>query len=151
MTLKADETMTIKNIPVLTEIMVKSNVSDTYVINKVKTTSQFKYNKENKTATGIIKTVGNVVEFIIGDSTESEVKKEENLTKEEVKDLTGEDIDVKPPVEKLEDANIDEDELDDVVATGDSTNLSTWTILMIISLVLTFSSAISMAKLKRNR
>ena len=145
--LKVGEKAVITNIPVLTELKVKMTKDDTFVLNKVKTTSGFKFTDATATAEGTISSYANIVEFIVGAKAENEAKKEDYLSKEDVKEIVGEDIPVAPIPEKLE--KVDKSMMDDVPKTGDNTDLKTWTIVMIISLLMTFISAISMARPKR--
>lgn len=147
--LKVGEKAYITQIPVLTELKVKMTKDDTFVLNKVKTTEGFKFDEATTTTTGAINIYANIVEFIVGAKVEKEADKEIYLTKENIKEITGEDIPVAPTPDKLE--KVDKSMLDDVPKTGDSTDLKTWTVLMIVSLTMTFISAISIAKTSRVR
>ncbi|MBE5934880.1 MAG: fibro-slime domain-containing protein [Lachnospiraceae bacterium] len=146
-TLKPGQRAVISKIPVLTELKAKAETDDSFIISKVKTTSDFTYDKNTTTATGKINRVANIVEFVVGDKAEQEVEEEDKLTNKEIEDITGEKLPEVPETEKLEDAEVkDGDEYDDAVATGDDTDLKTWIILTALSLALTVGASVSMKR-----
>ena len=146
-TLKADEKAVIADIPVLTVVKVKAQVGDNAIVGKIKLTNQFKYDKNTYTAEGKVNDIANVVEYVIADKTEK-VEKEDDLSKNEVEDILGEKVPTYKQPEKIEQASVDEDALDDTAQTGDETDLKTWAIIMAVSLLLTVGSGISMVSSK---
>jgi len=152
--LKPGQKAIISGVPVNTQISVKAEISEDYVVSSVKTTSGFTYDSKEVVATGTINRIANVVDFEIGDKSEKEEKEPEKLTDKEVEDITGEEIPKVEEPEKLEDTKVTpgtDDEYDDAVATGDETDIKTWSIIMAISLLLTFGSGVSLAAFKSRK
>lgn len=148
-TLKAGEKAVIKNIPVVTVIKTSVELGDE-VVTELKATEQFKCDVEKGTSEGTIKSSSNVVEYTIGDKKE-EVKKPEKLDDKEVNEIV-DNTDVKLSTDKevvQPSAPSANDELDDTAKTGDETELTTWLVLMAISIVLTLGAGISLVISKK--
>ena len=162
--LKPGEKIKISAIPVFTEILVKVELDEGNFVSGIKTTDQFEKDIEKGTTIGKMNTIANVVEYTISDKSENGTDdgdkptddKSENgtdggdkLTDEEIVDITGED---NTTPEKLEEPmDVDGDAYDEVADTGDGTDVSTWAMLMGISIVLTIGSAYMLMTSKNRR
>ena len=142
--LKPGEKAEIVNIPVQTNIKVKAQLEEGTTLAKARTTVQFDYNKEDKTIIqGAISKNSNIVEITIGSSVEKVADKEP------VKETIKEDKVQAPKQEKLEQIAGTET-LDNSPKTGDSTDVTTWAIILMISCALTIGTVVVGNIKKRN-
>lgn len=147
--MKTGEKVVIKDVPVLTTISTSVSLGEDDIVASLKATEQFKGDSSKIKCEG---TIGkyNVVEYTIGYKTE-EVKQQEQLDDNEVKDtLKGTDAEDIVPKEDnvIQPTAPGQDELDETAKTGDETDLTTWLVLMGISIVLTAGAGISIIVFK---
>lgn len=149
--LKQGEKVVIKNVPVLTIINTSVSLGEDDVVTELKATEQFKCDGNKGTCEGTIGTY-NVVEYTIGYKSE-EVKQPEKIddngVKEAVKDTEAENNLSSNTNNVVQPTAPGQDELDETAKTGDETNVTTWLILMGISIVLTAGAGISLIISKR--
>ena len=151
-TIKPGQKVVIKSVPVLTLISTSVLLGEEDVVTSLKATDQFKCDCKKGTCEGTIGT-SNVVEYTIGYKSE-EVKTPEKMDDNEVKE-TVKNTDAEKNLSK-DDKNVvqptapGQDELDETAKTGDETELSTWLVLMIISIAMTLGAGISLIIARKN-
>ena len=151
-TIKPGQKVVIKSVPVLTLISTSMSLGEEDVVTSLKATDQFKGDCKKGTCEGTIGT-SNVVEYTIGYKSE-EVKTPEKMDDNEVKEAV-KNTDVEKNLSK-DDKNVvqptvpGQDELDETAKTGDETELSTWLVLMIISIAMTLGAGISLIIVRKN-
>ena len=148
--MKAGQKAVIKNIPVVTIIKTSVEIGEKEEVIGLKTTEQFKYDKDKGIVEGAINKQSNIVEYSIGNKKE-EVKEPDKFNDTEIKDITDKtDVTVSNEKDNVQPAAPNtNDELDDVAQTGDESNLVMWLILMGISIGLTLGAGISLVISKR--
>lgn len=148
--LKAGQKAVIKNIPVVTIIKTSVEIGEKEEVIGLKTTEQFKYDKDKGIVEGAINKQSNIVEYSIGNKKE-EVKEPDKFNDTEIKDITDKtDVTVSNEKDNVQPAAPNtNDELDDVAQTGDESSLVMWLILMGISIGLTLGAGISLVISKR--
>lgn len=144
--LKPTQKAVFGKIPVKTSIKVISKLDEKNVLSSVKTTTQFTYNKDNKSVTGEITKNSNVVQFVVGVETDTQNNKSD-LTNDEIVNITGEEPPKYEKPEKLENT-LNDTEYDNVPTTGDTKDYITWLTLLGVSLILVFVSGILLIRSK---
>lgn len=147
--LKPGQKAVFEKIPVKTTLNVVPELGDKDILTNVRTSEQFKYDKEKLSITGPINTITNVIECIVGVKESDKQNDKNNLTNEEIKELTGEEVPKLNSPEKLENTTKN-DEYDDQPRTSDQTEYITWLTILGISLIIVFFSGIVLVKSKIN-
>lgn len=140
--LKYGQKACIKLVPVMTKIYATYKLGKNEILQTLKTTSNFVYDKENKKAFGEISKVANILSYIIGVKDET-AKEPENLSNKDIEDITGEELPAATEEEKLESVEIP-DKLDTTPGTGDKAQTRLWLGMISLSLLLMIVSGIVM-------
>ena len=138
--LKPGEKAEITDIPVLTVLKATAKIDDTYQLNAITTTPNFKIDNATLSASGAITINNNIVQFTVSD------------IKEEIKDIENETLpqnnapskDDKKETEKVEKIEIAEDAFDSTPKTADSSDFGTWLAIMGISLAIAIGASLSL-------
>ena len=140
-TLKPDEKIIIKDIPVTTKLEIIISLNSNIYIYSIKSTNNFKANVDTKTTSGAINNSANTVIYTLSNKKD----KEQIITIPE---------DNKPnknnPLDELENIN-ESDAFDSTPSTGDNSNITIWIIFAILSIIICLTSLTYLVKQENNK